>query len=103
MRAKVPTSFDHRPCPTAVAIACHATPPHRSLVAPAGALLLAAGPLSTKAQQDSIYSALKPDGDLSTLKAVVDAAGLAEALSDSTLAYTVFAPTNAVSKYRWPP
>lgn len=79
-----------------------ATPPHPFPVAPAGALLLATGPLSTKAQQNSIYSKLQSDSELSTLKAAVDAAGLADALSDSTLPYTVFAPTNAVSTYRRP-
>lgn len=64
---------------------------------PAGVLLLAAGPVSIEAQQRSIYTALESDSRLSTLKAAVDAAGLADALTNPTLEYTLFAPTNEVA------
>ncbi len=64
----------------------------------AGALLLAAAPAARAQVVGSFYTAVSSNDNLSTLKAAIDAAGLADALSDPTLAYTVFAPTNDVRR-----
>ncbi len=64
------------------------------LDARAGALLLSTAPLAKA--QSSIYDVVNATADLSTLKAAIDTAGLAETLSNASLAYTVFAPSNPV-------
>ncbi len=65
----------------------------------AGALLFAAAPAARAQSASSFYEAVSTNGALATLKAAIDAAGLTDALSDPTAAYTVFAPTNAVSSF----
>jgi uncharacterized surface protein with fasciclin (FAS1) repeats/predicted SnoaL-like aldol condensation-catalyzing enzyme len=48
------------------------------------------------AQDESVMSVLRSRDELSTLVAAIDAAGLADTLSDPALAVTLFAPTDAV-------
>ncbi len=44
----------------------------------------------------SIYDVVSSNANLTTLKAAIDAAGLNGTLSNTSLAWTVFAPTNDV-------
>lgn len=62
----------------------------------AGALLSNRAPLA--GAQSSIYGLVNSTAELSLLKRAIDTAGLADALSDPTLAQTVFAPNNDVSQ-----
>lgn len=68
-----------------------------TLTTPAGALLLSFAPLAKA--QNSIYEVVNATPDLSTLKAAIDTAGLAETLSNVSLPYTVFAPDNSVGSF----
>lgn len=49
-----------------------------------------------RAQDDSVFSVLSQQEDLSVLVQAIEAAGLTDTLSDPALAVTVFAPTDAV-------
>jgi Secreted and surface protein containing fasciclin-like repeats len=69
------------------------TSSHMILILPAAVLLLLAEIASFASAQQSIYELANQTEALSTLKAAIDAAGLADALSGNGT-FTVFAPTN---------